>query len=44
MTAANNKGKVHREFPRTKEKASGKASTPEISIPFHHHCAHGRWK
>ena len=43
-TAAHNKGNTQREFPRAKDNAKGKDRTAEISMPFHHHCAHDKPK
>lgn len=43
-TEAKSNGKAQREFPRPEAMTKGKAKAPEITIPFHHHCAHERLK
>lgn len=41
---ANKSGKAQRELPRQEVITKGNVKAPEITIPFHHHCAQGKLK
>ncbi len=40
----NKSGKAHRELPRQEVIIKGNVKAPDITIPFHHHCAQGKLK
>lgn len=41
---ANKSGKAQRELLRQEAITKGNVKAPEITIPFHHHCAQGKLK